>query len=163
MSLCHHYHIITQSLSSRNHHATIMQSLTHAFHHTLTEIRREGTGGWVGGGDNNIRYDIHHVTLSSPSNHHAIILITQSSCHHHAISKTYAFHHTLTEIRREGTGGWVGGGDNNIRYDIHHVSLSSPSYHHAIIMQSLTYARTYPCTFVCGNGATGTQVSMLRC
>ena len=75
---------------------------------------------------------------------------------------TYAFHHTLTEICREGTGGWVGGGDNNIRYDIHHVSLSSPSYHHAIIMHSLTYARTYPCTFVCGNGATGTQVSMLH-
>ena len=78
-------------------------------------------------------------------------------------SLIYAFHHTLTEIRREGTGGWVGGGDNNIRYDIHHVTLSSPSYHHAIIMQSLTYARTYPCTFVCGNGGTGTQVSMLHC
>ena len=47
-------------------------------------------------------------------------------------SLTYAFHHTLTEIRREGTGGgWVGG--------------------------------ILTCTFVCGNGATGTQVSMLHC
>ena len=59
----------------------------------------------MGGGDDNIQYDVHHATLSSPSYHHAIIMQ----------SLTYAFHHTLTEIRREGTGGgWVGGGDNNM-------------------------------------------------
>ena len=87
--------------------------------------------GWVGGGDNNIRYDIHHVTLSSPSYHHAIIMQ----------SLIYAFHHTLTEIRREGmgwVGGWVGGiitfGTTYIMslYHHHHIITQSSCHHHAI-------------------------------
>ena len=44
-----------------------------------------GVGGW---GDNNVPYDIHHVSLSSP------YIIMQWL--------TYALHHTLTEIRMEG-------------------------------------------------------------
>ena len=48
MTFLRSHHTLTRNhiiiISSRNHHA-----MTYACHHTLTEIRREGTGGGVGG------------------------------------------------------------------------------------------------------------------
>ena len=93
-----------QSCPFSCNHAIIMQWLFYALHHTLTEIRREGTGGgWVGGiitfGTTYIMSLCHHLHIIMQSlssrNHRAIIML----------SLTYAFHHTLTEIRRAGTGG----------------------------------------------------------
>ena len=120
--------------------------------------------------------------VDTQSYHHRHF-ITQSSCHHHAISnlRISSYVDRDTQGGYGWVGGWVGGGDDNIQYDVHHATLSSPSYHHAIIMQSLIYAFHHTlteirggwvggwvggiitCTFVCGNGATGTQVSMLHC
>ena len=71
-----------QSCPFSCNHAIIIQSLTYAFHHTLTGIRREGmgwVGGWVGG---IITFGTTYI-MSLYHHHH---IITQSSRHHHAIS-----------------------------------------------------------------------------
>ena len=107
-------------------------------HHAMTILRTSsyvdrdtqgGYGGWVGGGDNNIRYDIHHVTLSSPSYHHAIIIITQSSCHHHAISNL----RISSYVDRDTQGGYGGG---IIAFGTTYIM--SLCHHHHIITQSLS-------------------------
>ena len=137
------------------------------YHHSISSLRISSyidrdtqggygrVGGWVGGGI--MTFGTTYI-MSLYHHHH---IITQSSCHHHAISNL----RISSYVDRDTQGGYggLGGWDNNIRYGIHHVTLSSPSYHHAIIMQSLTFARTYPCIFVCGDGGTGTQVSMFHC
>ena len=85
-------------------------------------------------------------------------------------------------------GGSVGGGDNDVRYDIHHVTIVPENLHvlngtyanacQCIQVPLTAYGRNsnvaypiicevrrriYPCIFVCGSGATGTPVSMLHC
>ena len=68
----------THIMSVYDHHI-IMQLLSYALHHTLTEIRMEATGVGVGGwSDNNVPYDIHQVSLSSPY-HHAMTNLRTSS------------------------------------------------------------------------------------
>ena len=71
--------------------------------------------------------------VDTPSYHQHHNIITQSSCNDLRMS-SYVDRDTQGGY---GGGGWGGGGDNDVRYDIHHVTLSSPSHHHAIIMPSL--------------------------
>ena len=72
------------SVQSCTFHAIIMQWLTYALHHTLTEIRREGTG-WVGGGiiTFGTTYIMslyhHHIIMQSSYNHHAMTNLRTSS------------------------------------------------------------------------------------
>ena len=137
----HHTHFIIRwhaIISSPSvHHAIIMPSscnleLTHFIIRWQRYAGRvRGVGGWVGG---MITFS---TTYIMPLYHHHHI-ITQSSCHHHAISNVRISSYVDRDTQG-GYGGWVGGGgggDDNIQYDVHHATLSSPSYHHAIIMQS---------------------------
>ena len=92
-----------------------MQSRTYAFHHTLTEIRREGTGGYGGGGGWVGGMITFSTTYIMPLYHHHHIITVISSRNHHAIimqSRTYAFHIISSYVDRDTPG--VGGGDNNM-------------------------------------------------
>ena len=98
-----------------------------------------GGGGWVGGGDNDVRYNYwtHCVRRWSSPFHHAFILPLLTS---------HALHHSFPHIRMEGmvcgggVGGWVGGGDNDVRYNYwtHCVRQWSSPFHHAFILPLLT-------------------------
>ena len=91
-------------------------------------VDRDTQGGYRGGGggDNDVRYDIHHVTLSSPSHHHAIIMpslnaMTNSRAASYVDTQSYHHHHIITQsscndlrmssyVDRDTQGGYRGGG-----------------------------------------------------
>ena len=133
VSVDDHHHFIT-------HSSCHYSPLTHFIIRSRTYARRVwygGGGGWVGGGDNDVRYNYwtHCVRRWSSPFHHAFILPLLTS---------HALHHSFPHIRMEGMvwggGGWVGGGDNDIRYNYwtHCVRQWSSPFHHAFILPLLT-------------------------
>ena len=128
--------------SSPFHHAFIVPLLTsHALHHSFPHIRMEGmvwggVGGWVGGIMTFVTTTGHIVSVDD--HHH---FITHSSCHYSPLthfiirSRTYAW-----RVWYGGGGGWVGGGDNDVRYNYwtHCVRRWSSPFHHAFILPLLT-------------------------
>ena len=121
--------------------------------------------------------------VDTQSYHHRHF-ITQSSCQHHAISNLCISSYVDRDLQGGYGGGvgWVGGmitfSTTYIMplYHHHHIITQSSCHHHAISNLRISsyvdrdtrgvggwVGGIITCTFVCGNGATGTQVSMLHC
>ena len=128
-----HHHFIT-------HSSCHYSPLTHFIIRSRTYAWRVwyggGVGGWGGGIMTFVTTTGHIVSVDD--HHH---FITHSSCHYspltHSIirSRTYAW-----RVWYVGGGGWVGGGDNDVRYNYwtHCVRRWSSPFHHAFIVPLLT-------------------------